>query len=93
MQIVKIKTELSLDELLEIAQDRAPQFEAIPGLVQKYYIKLESPGEYGGVYIWDSVESLNEFKGSELAASISKAYKAIESPSIEIVEILFQLRK
>jgi hypothetical protein len=33
------------------------------------------------------------FKKSKLAASIPKAYNGIEKPSIEIVDILFQLRE
>lgn len=36
LQIVKLRTELSEDELLKIAHERAPQFRALPGLVQKY---------------------------------------------------------
>ena len=92
MQIVKLKTELSEEELLKVAKEREPQFEAIPGIVQKYYIKLGEPGAYGGVYIWDSKESLLEFKKSDLAASIPKAYKVIEKPTVEIVDIMFELR-
>lgn len=93
MQIVKLKTELSEEELLKVAKEREPQFKAISGIVQKYYVKLGSPGEYGGVYIWDSMESLQEFKKSELAATIPKAYKVVETPSIEIVDIMFELRE
>ena len=47
---------------------------------------------YGGIYIWDSIESLKKFKGSDLAASIPKAYKVNEPPSVEVVDIMFQLR-
>ena len=75
MQIVRAKTELPEEEFLRIAKEREPQFEAIPGLIQKYYIKTKTPGEYGGVYIWDSMESLNKYKESDLAATIGKAYK------------------
>lgn len=93
MQIVKLKTELSEEELLKIAKEREPQFKAISGIVQKYYVKLGSSGEYGGIYIWDSMESLEKFKKSELAASIPKAYKVVEAPSVEIVDIMFELRE
>ena len=93
MQIVRAKTELSEEEFLKIAKEREPQFEAIPGLIQKYYIKTKEPGEYGGVYIWDSMESLNKYKESDLAATIGKAYKTLEPPSVEIVDILFELRE
>ena len=38
IQIVQLGTDLSEDDLLEIALQRAPQFRAVPGLVQKYYV-------------------------------------------------------
>jgi heme-degrading monooxygenase HmoA len=93
IQIVRAKTELSEEEFFRIAKEREPQFKAIPGLIQKYYIKTKTPGEYGGVYIWDSIESLHKFKESDLAATIGEAYKTIEPPSVEIVDILFELRE
>ena len=93
IQIVRAKTELPEEEFFRIAREREPQFKAIPGLIQKYYIKTKTPGEYGGVYIWDSIESLNKFKVSELAATIGEAYKSIEPPSVEIADILFELRE
>ncbi len=91
IQIVKIKTNLSRGELLHIAREREPQFRAIPGILQKYYIELGA-GEYGGVYIWDSAEALQEFRQSELAATIANAYQSTEPPSIDIADVLFQLR-
>ena len=92
MVMVRLKTNLSKEEMLKRAHEREPQFKALPGLVQKYYIELGTPGEYGGVYVWDSAESLKAFRESELAATIPKAYDAIEPPSIEVVDIMFQLR-
>src|SRR5210317_648654 len=92
MLIVKAKTTLSEEELLRVAKEREPQFAAIPGLIQKYYIKTKTEGEFGGVYIWDSMESLNKYKESELAATIAKAYKTIGPPSTEIIDIMFALR-
>lgn len=93
MLIVKAKTELSDEEFLKIAKERESQFEAIPGLIQKYYIKTKTPGEFGGVYIWDSIESLKMYKESELAATIGQAYKTIGPPTTEIVDIMFELRE
>ena len=93
MLIVKGKTELSEEEFLRVAKERKPQFEAIPGLIQKYYIKTKNPGEFGGVYIWDSMESLKKYKESNLAATIAKAYKLTGPPSTEIIDIMFDLRE
>ena len=92
LQYVKLRTELSEEELLAIAEERAPQFRALPGLVQKYYVRRDGPGEFGGVYLWDSMESLAAFRESELAATIAQAYRVVEPPVVEIAEVLFPLR-
>ena len=92
LQFVKLKSALAEELLLAKAKERAPEFEAIPGLLQKYYVKINDQGSYGGVYIWDSKDSLLKFKDSDLAKSIPAAYQVIEAPAIEIMDILFQLR-
>jgi heme-degrading monooxygenase HmoA len=92
LQFIRLKTTLSEEELLKRARDRAPKFEAIPGLIQKYYVKISDSGQYGGVYVWDSKASLQSFRESDLAVSIPEAYEIVEAPEIEILDILFQLR-
>ncbi len=92
LQIVKLRTELSEEELLRIAHDRAPQFRAIPGLIQKYYVRREGPGEFAGVYLWDSAESLAAFRESDLAKTIPDAYRVVEPPAVEVGDVLFPLR-
>ena len=92
LQFIRLKSNLPEEELLRRAKERAPQFKAIPGLLQKYYVKTGTPGQYGGVYVWDSQESLQSFRQSDLAASIPEAYEIVEAPNIEILDILFQLR-
>ena len=90
--MVKVKSPLSEEELLRRAKEREPEFKAFPGLVQKYYVKLGEPGRYGGVYVWDSMESLQAYKESDLAKSIPEAYEMSEPPEIEVMDIMFQLR-
>ena len=92
LQIIRLKSNLPEEELLNKAKDRAPQFKAIPGLIQKYYVKTDQPGQYGGIYVWESPESLQSFRASDLAKSIPEAYEIVEAPSVEIMDILFQLR-
>ncbi len=52
MQIVKLKSELDDAELERVARERLPHFEAIHGLVQKYYVRREGKGAFAGVYLW-----------------------------------------
>ena len=92
LQIIKLRSNLSEEELLKRARDRSPKFSAIPGLLQKYYVKSSEPGQYGGIYVWDSAESLQSYRDSDLAKSIPEAYEITEAPNIEVMDILFQLR-
>lgn len=92
IQFFRVRTPLSEDEVMAIAQERAHEFRKVPGLIQKYYVKLE-PDQYGGIYVWDSRESLAAYRDSELRASIQAAYKALEPPRVEVFDMLFQLRE
>ena len=92
IQFIKLKSNLPEDELLNKAREREPQFKAIPGLLQKYYVKLDEPGRYGGLYVWDSPESLQAYRASDLAASIPAAYEVMEAPEIDMFEVMFKLR-
>ena len=92
LQIIKLKSDLQEEELLKRAKERDSSFKSIPGLLQKYYIKTREEGEYGGVYIWDSVQSQQSYQESDLAKSIPSAYAINEAPNNEIMDIIFQLR-
>jgi quinol monooxygenase YgiN len=92
VQTVKFRTELTEQEVLDVASERLPQFRAIPGLVQKYYVRLPGENAFGGIYVWDSRASLDAYRESDLAASIAAAYRAIEPPVVEVMEVLFPLR-
>ena len=93
IQVIKFESALSEDEVLKIAEDRADHFRALPGLIQKYYVTLDQPNHYGGIYIWDSMESLAAYRKTDLAVSIPKAYKVVGAPQIEIFTTLFALRE
>ena len=92
IQFIRLKSSLSEEEVYQKAKEREPEFQAIPGLLQKYYVKLRQPGEFGGIYIWDSRASLAAYRASDLAASIPLAYQLIEAPNIELMDLLFQLK-
>lgn len=93
VQIVRFESALSEEEVLATANERAPRFRAMQGLLQKYYVKVGQPNQYGGIYVWDSMESLKAYRESDLAASIPEAYKVVGQPSVEILETMFQLRE
>jgi hypothetical protein len=89
---VKFKTALSLDEVMARAEQRMSDFQALPGLVQKYYCHEPATGEVSGVYLWDSDESLKAFLASALRESIPETYEIEGSPRIEVLDVLTALR-
>lgn len=92
LQMVKFETKLSFEDVLNVAQGRAPEFRKVLGLIQKYYVRASRPNQYAGVYIWDSADSMKKYRESDLAASIPQAYKVLAPPQIEVYEVAFSLR-
>jgi heme-degrading monooxygenase HmoA len=89
---VRVRSGLSFEELMRVAEERAPEFRKLPGLIQKYYARDAATGELWGVYLWDSHESLAEFRASELARSIPTAYDAVEEPERAVADVIMVLR-
>lgn len=89
---VRFRSHLSRDEVLRVAEDRAPEFRALTGLTQKYYLDALGADEYAGLYLWESQAALSEFAESELRAAINAAYQMDGEPRIEAYQILMPLR-
>ncbi|TCO12233.1 hypothetical protein EV652_1309 [Kribbella steppae] len=90
IQIVRFRSALPDERITELFQVRAPEYLAIPGLRQKYYLRFQS-GEYGGVYVWDSAASMERFMASELARSICHVYRVEESVR-DVADVVLALR-
>jgi hypothetical protein len=92
VQVVKYKTGLSDEEAIRTIAERAPQYQALPGLRQKLYIREQETGEYGGIYVWENGDSMREFRKSDLAATIPDAYRVEGTPRVEIFNVVSLLR-
>ena len=90
--LVRVRSELDRDEIERIMKERAPEFRALDGLVQKYYLEGPEPGEYGGFYLWRSLDDVVEHRESELAATIAAAYQGVGGPSVEVFKVVMPLR-
>jgi heme-degrading monooxygenase HmoA len=73
-------------------KQRAPEFRALEGLEQKYYLHDPETGEYGGFYVWRSLDDVVQYRQSDLAASIAAAYQGVAAPEITVYEIVMPLR-
>jgi heme-degrading monooxygenase HmoA len=90
--LVRFRSALTLEEVMRVAEERMPQYRALSGLHQKYYLHDPDSGEYGGLYLWESPEALAEFRDSELRATIAKEYKVEGEPRVEVLRVVKPLR-
>ena len=90
--LVRLETELDHDEIVRIMNERAPEFRALEGLEQKYYLQGQEPGRYGGFYLWRSLDDVVRYRESELAATIAAAYKGVGEPSVTVFQVVMPLR-
>ena len=90
--LVRFRSKLTLDEVMKVAEERAPEFRALKGLQQKYYLQDPQSGEIAGLYLWESAEALAEYRESELRASIAAAYHAEGEPRVEVYRVMMPLR-
>ena len=93
VQIVEFQSKLDFEKVNELYKNRAPGYEKLPGLIQKYYVKTEDGKRFGGIYVWDSKESMEKFRNSKLTASIPNTYQVVGEPEKETYEVAFPLRK
>jgi heme-degrading monooxygenase HmoA len=92
VQIVRFRSGLPEDRVVETYRGRAPQYRAVPGLIQKYYLRFPETGEHGAVYLWESENALEQFRASELSRTIPSAYRIDGTPNVHIAEVVMALR-
>lgn len=91
--LVTFETALSPEALEETLHERAEKFRAVDGLVQKYYLMDEERGRVGGLYLFDSEASRDEYLASDFRASIGEAYAVQGEPDVSTFHLLFPLRE
>jgi Putative mono-oxygenase ydhR len=75
--LVKFKSTLSAEELMNRCNEDLNAFRNVPGLIQKYYIGEEATGAISGFYIFESKSDREAFWASELAKNIPARYGVI----------------
>jgi heme-degrading monooxygenase HmoA len=91
IQIVRYKSGLTHEQVAERFQARSAGYRTVPGLVQKYYVHFASSGEHGGVYVWDSSESLQRWRETTLAGTLAETYEVEEPPAVELADVMLVL--
>lgn len=90
--VVKFHSGLPDCQVQQLLHQRVPSVSAAHGLVQKYYTREVATGDYVGVHVFDSEESLECYRNSELSRSLPLVYQTTAKPRVEVFEVLFQLR-
>lgn len=90
--LVRFRSPLTYDEVMHVVEERAPEFRALGGLEQKYYLQDAASGEYAGLYLWESPDALSAYHESELRESIAKAYQVDGEPRVEVYRVITALR-
>lgn len=90
--LVRFRSRLSLDEVRSVMEKRAPEFRALAGLQQKYYLQDAATGELAGLYLWESQDAFAAYRDSELRATIAEAYQAEGEPRVELYQVVMPLR-
>lgn len=90
--LVRFRSPLSLEQVTTIMEERAPEFRALAGLQQKYYLQDAATGEYAGLYLWESEAAFAAYRDSELRATIAEAYQVEGEPRLELYRVVMPLR-
>jgi heme-degrading monooxygenase HmoA len=72
VQIINFQLQdLSEEEYAGIANQIAPAFAEVPGLISKVWLADPSAGTFGGVYYWSDRESMEEFARTDLFNTVA----------------------
>jgi hypothetical protein len=91
--IVLYKSALGLDRVKALFRERAAKYREVPGLTQKLYVHDPETGQVGGIYVFDTREALEAFRGSGLEKSIQQVYQFTEPPTLRVLEVVQALRE
>ena len=69
IQMVNFNLEgITHDDFMGVANEVAPNFAPLPGLVSKVWLSDESNNTYGGVYSWNNEQGMDSYQDGELYA-------------------------
>jgi heme-degrading monooxygenase HmoA len=73
------------NEYLDVANELAPRFSALPGLQAKIWLEDPDLGRYGAVYFWEDRESMERFLRSDLFEGTNPDFDAVDSEGFGIL--------
>jgi len=72
VQIINFRLkDVSEADYAGLCDNLAPNYAAVPGLVRKIWLANSDTGTYGGVYVWESKQAMEDFAKTELFNSVA----------------------
>ena len=72
IQIINFRLKgVSEEDYAGLADELAPSYAAVPGLVRKVWLADSENGVYGGVYVWQDRQAMEDFAQTELNKSVA----------------------
>ena len=69
IQVINFNLEgITHDDFIGVANEVAPNFAPLPGLIKKVWLSDEANNTYGGVYSWQDQSNLDAYRSGELYA-------------------------
>lgn len=93
IQIVRYRSGLTGEEVVDRFEERSDRYRDVAGLIQKYYIHQPETDEYGGVYVWDSEESMQRWRDTNLAGTLVSTYDIDGDPRDEVFDVVLVLHQ
>lgn len=91
IELVRFASRLTADEVLERFEDGSGKYRQVPGLLQKYYIHSPATDEYGGVYVWDTEDSLQAWRETYPLSTLAGTYQVKDEPHRELLDVMVVL--
>jgi heme-degrading monooxygenase HmoA len=79
---------ISEGDYLDVANQLAARFSALPGLLAKIWLEDPESNTYGGIYLWDDEESMQRFLRSDLFEGTNPEFSNVTSQDFNVFENL-----
>ena len=91
IQTVRYGSRLTRDEVEQRFTERSDRYRKVPGLLQKYYVEFGETAEFGGIYVWESKESMDSWRQTNLAGTLAETYEVTGEPRSELADVMLVL--
>ena len=86
IQVVTFTSEINRSDYESMVIEGAPVWAAVPGLIIKHFIYNFDEGRFGGIYLWEDEESMQDYCKSDLFKSVIE-HPAFSEHNSQIFEV------